>query len=189
MHDLWCTIVLDGIGYNVPRVTDHTTYLNFTDRIRTALHSVPFVFLFSQTKPKSKPVVVFIKDAMIKKISPNSDTSNSDSGRGHSSEEGDNNATHRTTTTTTESVNNNRDNDDDDDTRSSRRQQSSLTPEVTSTTVSSDVMSPDGSFGVISTRDIRICFILVLRDRDVTDHRRSQVLKYGDTVTYTSNLV
>lgn len=48
---------------------------------------------FAQTPPpppsQSKPVIVFVKDPMIKKISPNSDTSNSDSGRGHSSEEGD----------------------------------------------------------------------------------------------------
>lgn len=33
-------------------------------------------------------MIVFVKDPTIKKISPNSDTSNSDSGRGHSSEEG-----------------------------------------------------------------------------------------------------
>lgn len=37
----------------------------------------------------AKPVVAFIKDPMVKKVSPNSDSSASDSGRGHSSEEGD----------------------------------------------------------------------------------------------------
>src|SRR5688572_23058314 len=40
-------------------------------------------------KSEPKPVVAFIKDPMVKKVSPNSDSSASDSGRGHSSEEGD----------------------------------------------------------------------------------------------------